>query len=102
MIVRDDDGCRPAQQGPRIDLHGINEDVVLCTEAEEFKGVRACPGLRSGGLGVIETEESEVFSIAVQFGGTEESGLEEVEEIGGGLDVEVLGRVKTDLHMNRF
>jgi hypothetical protein len=94
MIVRDDDGCRAAQQGPVIDFHGINKDVVLRAEPEELKG--------ADGLGVIETEEPEVFAIAVQFGGTEESGLEEVEEIGGGLDVEVLGGGEADLHMNRF
>lgn len=43
-----------------------------------------------------------MFAIVVQFGGTEECGLEEMEEIGGGLDVEVLGGRKADLHMMRF
>jgi hypothetical protein len=75
-------------------LHGIDEDGLLGTETEELKG--------ADGLGVIETHEPEVLAIAVEFGLAEEGGLEEVEDVGGGLDVEVLGGVEADLHMNSF
>lgn len=83
-------------------FHGIDEDGLLGAETEELKGAGACPGLRSGGLGVIEAHEPEMLAIAVEFGLTEEGGLEEMEDVGGGLDVEVLGGGEADLHMNRF
>ncbi len=43
-----------------------------------------------------------MLAIAVEFGGTEEGGLEDLEDVGGGLDVEVLIGFETDLHMIRF
>jgi hypothetical protein len=71
-------------------FHGIDEDGLLGAETEELKGADS--------LGVIETHEPEMLAIAVEFGLTEEGGLEEVEDVGGGLDVEVLGGGEADLH----
>lgn len=90
MIVRDDDGCRAAQQSPVVNLHGINTDVVLRAEPEEFKG--------ADGLGVIETHEPQMLAIAVEFGLAEVGGLEEMEDVGGSLDVEVLIEGEADWH----
>ena len=75
-------------------FHGIDEDGLLGAEPEEFEG--------ADGLGVIEAHEPEVLATAVEFGLAEEGGLEEVEDVGGGLDVEVAGGGEADLHMNRF
>lgn len=69
-------------------FHCIDEDGLLGAEPEELKG--------ADGLGVIETHEPEMLTIAVEFGLPEEGGLEELEDVGGGLDVEVLGGFETN------
>lgn len=91
--MRDDDRRCPSCQGAMKHFHGIDEDGLLGTETEELKGAY--------GLGMIETHEPEMLAIAVEFGLTEEGGLEEMEDVGGGLYVEVLIVGEADLHMNK-
>lgn len=43
-----------------------------------------------------------MFAVAVQFGVAAEDGLEDLIDIGGGLDVDFLMGFETDVHIIRF
>ncbi len=52
----------------------------------------------AGGLPGTEAQDPEVFTCAIAFGATAEDGLEELENVGGGLDADFLVGTETDGH----